>query len=97
MVVHIVTFQFKEENKKANIIQAKQMLENLMGAVPTLRSMDIGLNFSTEERAMDLSIISVFESKEGLNAYAVHSEHLKVVNFMKTVVEHSKVVDYERP
>ena len=97
MVVHIVTFQFKEENKKANIIQAKQMLENLMGAVPTLRSIDVGLNFSAEERAMDLSIITVFESKEGLDAYAVHPEHLKVVDFIKTVVEYSKVVDYERP
>ena len=96
MVVHIVTFKFKEENKKANIIQAKQMLENLMGAVPTLRSIDVGVNFSTEERAMDMSIITVFESKEGLNAYAVHPEHLKVVDFIKTVVEYSKVVDYER-
>ncbi|RRS31118.1 MAG: stress responsive protein [Epsilonproteobacteria bacterium (ex Lamellibrachia satsuma)] len=94
MIVHIVMFQFKEENKQANIIQAKQMLENLMGAVPTLRSIDVGLNFSTEERAMDMSIITVFESKEGLNAYAVHSEHLKVVDFIKTVVEYSKVVDY---
>ena len=97
MVVHIVTFQFKEENKKANMIQAKQMLENLMGAVPTLRSIDVGVNFSTEERAMDMSIITVFESKEGLNAYAVHPEHLKVVDFIKSVVEYSKVVDYERP
>jgi hypothetical protein len=97
MVVHIVTFQFKEENKKANIIQAKQMLENLMGAVPSLRSIDVGINFSQEERAMDLSIITVFESKEGLNTYAVHPEHLKVVDFIKTVVEYSKVVDYERP
>ena len=97
MVVHIVTFQFKEENKKANMIQAKQMLENLMGAVPTLRSIDVGVNFSTEERAMDMSIITVFESKEGLNAYAVHPEHLKVVEFIKSVVEYSKVVDYERP
>ena len=96
MVVHIVTFQFKEENKKANIIQAKQMLENLMGAVPSLRSIDVGVNFSTEERAMDMSIITVFESKEGLNAYAVHPEHLKVVDFIKSVVEYSKVVDYER-
>ncbi len=96
MVVHIVTFQFKEENKKANIIQAKQMLENLMGAVPTLRSIDVGVNFATEERAMDLSIITVFESKEGLNAYAVHPEHIKVVEFIKSVVEYSKVVDYER-
>lgn len=97
MVVHIVTFKFKEENKKANIIQAKQMLENLMGAVPSLRSMDVGVNFSTEERAMDLSIITAFESKEGLEAYSIHPEHLKVVDFIKTVVEYSKVVDYERP
>jgi len=97
MVVHIVTFQFKEENKKANIIQAKQMLENLMGAVSSLRSIDVGVNFSQEERAMDLSIITVFESREGLNAYAVHPEHLKVVDFIKRVVEYSKVVDYERP
>ena len=97
MVVHIVMFKFKEENKQANIIQAKQMLEELMGAVPTLRSMDVGLNFANEERAMDLSIITTFESKAGLEAYAVHPEHLKVVDFIKQVVEYSKVVDYERP
>ncbi len=96
MVVHIVMFQFKEENKKPNIIQAKQMLENLMGAVPSLRSMDVGVNFSAEDRAMDLSIIASFESKEGLDAYAVHPEHLKVIDFIKTAVEYSKVVDYER-
>jgi len=96
MIVHIVMFKFKEENKKANIIQAKQMLENLMGAVPSLRSIDVGVNFAEEERAMDLSIITSFESKESLEAYAVHPEHLKVVDFIKQVVEYSKVVDYEK-
>jgi hypothetical protein len=88
-------FAFKEENKKANIIQAKQMLENLLGAVPSLRSIDIGLNFSTEARAMDLSIITTFEGKVGLEAYAVHPEHLKVITFIKSVIKESKVVDYE--
>ncbi|SFV50204.1 Stress responsive alpha-beta barrel domain protein Dabb [hydrothermal vent metagenome] len=96
MIVHIVLFQFKDAHKKANMIQAKQMLENLMGAVPTLRSIDVGMNFSMEERSMDMSIITAFESKEGLDAYAVHPEHLKVVDFIKTVVEYSKVVDYEK-
>jgi hypothetical protein len=72
------------------------MLENLMGAVPSLRSIDVGVNFAEEERAMDLSIITSFDSKESLDAYAVHPEHLKVVDFIKTVVEYSKVVDYER-
>jgi len=96
MVVHIVLFKFKEENKQPNMIQAKQMLEDLMGAVPSLRSIDVGLNFSKEERAMDMSIITTFASKEGLEAYAVHPEHLKVVDFIKEVVEYSKVVDYEK-
>jgi hypothetical protein len=89
-------FQFKEENKKANIIQVKQMLESLMGAVPSLKSIDVGLNFADEARAMDLSIITAFESKEDLEAYATHPEHLKVVDFIKTVVEYTKVVDYTR-
>jgi hypothetical protein len=89
-------FKFKTENKQANIIQAKQMLENLQGAVPSLKSIDVGANFADEERAMDLSIITSFHSKEDLDAYAVHSEHLKVVEFIKSVVEYSKVVDYTR-
>ena len=96
MIVHIVMFQFKEENKAANMTQAKEMLEALRGAVPTLRSMEVGLNFSAEERAMDLSIITTFDDKEGLHEYAVHPVHLEVVAFIKTVVEYSKVVDYEK-
>ncbi len=96
MLVHIVMFKFKEENKKTNIIQAKQMLENLMGAIPSLRSMDVGVNFIEADRAMDLSIIAVFESKEGLDLYDEHPEHQKVVTFIKSVVEYSKSLDYMR-
>ncbi|MFT7878789.1 MAG: Dabb family protein [Sulfurimonas sp.] len=94
MVVHIVMFQFKEAHKTANIEKAKQMLENLMGSVPTLCSMEVGVNFADEERAMDLSIVTSFSDKEGLQEYAVHPEHLKVLEFIKSVVEYSKVVDY---
>ena len=96
MFVHIVMFKFKEANKKANLIQAKQMLENLMGAAPSLRSIDVGVNEVEAERAMDLSLIAVFESKEGLDAYDVHPEHQKVVAFIKEVVEYSKATDYMR-
>jgi len=96
MLVHIVMFKFKEENKKANIIQAKQMLENLMGAIPSLRSMDVGVNFIEADRAMDLSIITAFESKGGLDAYDEHPEHQKVLTFIKSVVEYSKACDYHR-
>lgn len=94
MIKHIVLFKFKEENKEDNIKKAKKMLEELIDLVPTLKSMEVGVNFSTEERAMDLSIITSFDDISGLKEYATHPEHLKVVEFIKKVVIESKVSDY---
>lgn len=95
MIVHIVFFKFKEEQKKENIKKAKELLLSLLGIVPTLKSIEVGENFANEDRAMDLSIITHFDSLDHLQIYAIHPEHLKVVDFIKQVVEYSKVVDYE--
>jgi hypothetical protein len=95
MIVHIVFFKFKEQEKYENIQKAKDMLLSLQKSVPSLRSIDAGVNFSDEERSMDLSIITHFDSGEDFKAYVVHEEHVKVVDFIKQVVEYSKVVDYE--
>jgi len=94
MVKHIVMFDFKDENRRENIARAKSMLEALIHTVPTLKSIEVGVNFSEEERAMDLSIYTEFDDREGLALYANHPEHLEVVAFIKSVVERSKVVDY---
>lgn len=96
MIVHIVMFQFQQENKEKNIAQATQMLNALMGTVPTLKSMEVGQNFANEARAMDLVITTTFDSVEALKEYAIHPEHLKVVEFIKATAEYSKVVDYEK-
>ena len=87
-------FKFKEENKQANIQKAKEMLQNLIDTVPTLKSIEVGINFANEDRAMDLSIITHFDTKEDLDAYAIHPTHQDVIAFIKTVVEYTKVVDY---
>ena len=94
MVKHIVMFDFKEENKEENLLKAKAMLEALVEQVPTLKSMEVGINFSQESRAMDMSLYSEFEDKAGLEAYAVHPAHLEVVAFIKSVATASKVSDY---
>ena len=94
MIKHIVMFDFKDENKKENILKAKEMLEALVEVIPSLNSMEVGINFSQEQRAMDLSIYTEFDDKAGLEAYATHPEHLKVVDFIKQVVISSKVSDY---
>jgi hypothetical protein len=96
MIVHIVMFTFKEENKAENIVKAKAMLEALVEKIEPLKSMEVGVDFNHSERAMDLSLYSTFDTVEGLNTYVYHPAHLEVVAFIKEVTEASKVVDYIR-
>lgn len=94
MIVHIVMFKFRDENKSSNIKEVAKRLNALVELIPSLKSMEVGVNFTVSERAFDLSLYSTFETKEDLDAYAIHPEHLKVVEFIKSVTLESKVVDY---
>lgn len=96
MIVHIVMFAFKEENKAENLHKAKDALEALMGKIPSLLSMEVGLDFMQSERSFDLVLTSTFADKDALSAYAIHPAHLEVVSFIKEVTESAKVVDYEK-
>lgn len=94
MIAHIVVFKFKEEAKQSNLLKAKEMLDGLLELIEPLRFMEVGINFDESERAFDLSVYAKFDSKEDLQAYAVHPAHLEVVAFIKSVALESKVVDY---
>ncbi len=96
MIVHIVMLACKKENKTENLKKLKTSLEALMGKVPSLLSMEVGLDFMQSDRSYDLVLTSTFEDKEGLSEYAVHPAHLEVVSFIKEVTEDAKVVDYEK-
>ena len=95
MIVHIVMFKFKDENKDSNITKAQNELNELVSKIDELKSIEVGVNFADEGRAFDLSLYSTFDTVDALKAYAIHPEHLKVVEFIKSVVIESKVVDYE--
>ena len=95
MVMHIVMFQFQKGTSETIKEEIKQQIEELADLVPGLLNIKVGHNFAQEDRAMDMVLISHFESKEDLDFYATHPEHLKVVAFIKTVAEYSKVVDFE--
>jgi len=94
MLVHIVMFQFKEENIEANLIRIKEMLEALPMKIESLKSMVVGIDISRSERSFDLVLTSMFENQEGLNTYAIHPAHLEVVCVIKEVTTLSRVVDY---
>lgn len=96
MLVHIVMFAFKEENKETNLGQVKSMLEALPSRIETLKSMEVGIDIGKSERSFDLVLTSTFEDQAGLSAYAVHPAHLEVVSVIKEVTTTAKVVDYEK-
>ena len=95
MIVHIVMFKFKEEKKQENLLVVKSALAELASKIPTLNSIEVGINFADEARAFDMSLYSTFNTKDDLKIYAIHPEHLKVVELIKSVTLESKVVDYE--
>ncbi len=95
MVMHIVMFQFQKGTSETIKEEIKQQIEELADLVPGLLNIKVGHNFAQEDRAMDMVLISHFESKEDLDFYATHPEHLKVVEYIKTVAEYTKVVDFE--
>ena len=94
MLVHIVMFQFKEENKEANMARVKAMLEGLPEKIGSLRSMEVGIDVSRSERSFDMVLVSTFDDQAGLDEYAPHPAHQEVVSVIKEVTLLSKVVDY---
>lgn len=95
MICHIVMFKFRENTSKENMASAKCQIQALADYIPQIISMEVGINFAKEARAMDMSLICKLSTKEDLAIYANHPEHLKVIEYIKTIAEYSKVVDYE--
>ena len=96
MIVHVVMFEFKEHDKEKNMLKVKELLEALPAKIEGLVNMEVGIDFNKSERAFDMSLYSTFETKHDLQTYATHPAHLEVLEFIKQVINVSKVVDYEK-
>ncbi len=94
MVRHIVFLKL-EDNSAANKKVVQERIMSMQGKIDVLKHLEVGINFSPEERAFDLALVSDFDNKEGLNAYAINPLHLEVISFLKSIHTVTKVVDYE--
>lgn len=94
MIKHIVFFKL-EDNSQTHKEFVKEMIMALKDKLKMIQHLEVGLNFSKEERAYDLALISDFSTKEDLKAYAIHPLHVEVVEYLKSKNTITKVVDYE--
>jgi len=100
MIKHIVMWTLKDEaggkTKAQNLETMKFLLEALPGKVPGVVELEVAASGLFESvPPTDIVLYTVFKSKEDLKTYAVHPEHLKVVEFIKSVVAERRVIDYE--
>lgn len=61
-----------------NLEALKDAFEELVGQIPDLLRIEVGLDFSAVEYACDAVLFSEFDSVASLQAYAQHLAHLAV-------------------
>lgn len=80
-IKHIVMWNLRGESahEKAHAIEfLRSRFESLLGQIPGLLQLEVGVDSSGVDYACDVVLYSVFDSQESLSAYATHPAHLRV-------------------
>jgi hypothetical protein len=99
-IKHIVMWNLAGDTpaEKAAAVEAvKTRFEGLLGVVPGLLHIEIGVDVSHVSYACDVVLYSIFESHEALAAYGDHPAHLKVRDELVGVRIARHQVDYATP
>lgn len=98
MIKHIVLFKMRDDiesaHKQNELAEIKQGLENLINIVPTLRSIEVGINCNPNEK-FDLALIATFDDLKGLDIYANHPDHLAVGKRIRAMLDVRACNDFE--
>jgi len=96
MVTHIVFWNFKDElspqEKEGAFHKIKEVLEKLPSKIEGLYEAQVGQNFNPQ--GCDLSLYTRLESKEALEAYQSHPDHVAAASIVGSFVKDRYVVDY---
>ena len=99
MIKHVVMWKLKAEaqgnTKEENLKIIRDRLYALPAIIPQIKKMEIFFDVSHTDMSMDLMLDTEFESLEALHTYAVHPEHVKVSQFVRSVIESRVVLDSE--
>lgn len=94
MVKHIVCFKLKD-NSKESCEKAAEIFKSMVGNVPQLRSLEVGIDFLHSERSYDIILQTTFDDEKALEEYQNDPYHCDVVKkYIHSVRESSVAVDY---
>jgi hypothetical protein len=83
------------KTKEENMAIVKDRLYALVPIIPEIKRMEIGIDVKHTDASMDLMLLTEFDDMDTLAYYANHPEHLKVVDYVRKVVDTRIVLDCE--
>ena len=95
MLTHIVIWKYRD-NIEPDVRQTHlNMLRSLTAAIPSIESLKVGFDVLKLPRSYDTGLVAIFRDRAALDAYTVHPEHVKVVEFGRAITERIASVDFE--
>ena len=99
MIKHIVMWKLKESalgnDRSTNARLVKEKLEALAKKIPGLLKIEVGVDFSHTDSSSDVVLYTEFASRETLDDYQEHPEHVAVNTFIMAVRSERRLADYE--
>ena len=99
MVKHVVFWKLKEElagaQREQVLRRIKDGFEALLGVIPGMTHIEIGVDVSRGADSADIVLYSEFESRAALDGYQNHPGHLGMVPVVREWRVERRVVDYE--
>ncbi|EEF59871.1 Dabb family protein [Pedosphaera parvula] len=93
---HVVSFKFKDTTTKEQIKQVEDAFRDLKKKIPHVQSIEWGTNVSPEklDKGFTHCFLVTFGSEKDRDAYLVHPEHKKFVEFALPLIGDAFVLDF---
>ena len=95
MLTHIVIWKYRSDvdaqTRKAHVA----MLSSLANSINEIESLAVGSDVLKLPRSYHTGLVAVFRDRVALDVYTIHPEHIKVVEFGRSISEHVASVDFE--
>ena len=95
MIKHIVCFKLAEPSEEA-CLKCKEVLMSMVGNVPTIRDIEVGIDVLRSQRSYDVYLAVTVDNRDALDEYQRDEYHCGVVKkHMHAVTASSVAVDFE--
>ena len=94
MLTHIVIWKYRADVEQPAREEHVKRLRALASLIPEVQTLSVGSDTLFLPRSYDTGLVATFADRAALDAYTVHPEHVKVVEFGRTINEHVASVDF---